>query len=490
MAGKSLPLRVVLVLTIAVAPAGGAAAEGECPASTRITASDPAPFDSFGRTVAISGDVVVIGARFHEEDDGSLGAAYVFRCKGTEWFETQKLLASDVGGGFGSAVAFDGNTILIGASSHSDADASGTGAVYVFQHRESSWVEVQELFASDGAPQDAFGATSVDVSGDVAVVGASNHNEAGHDAGAAYVFRFDPATSEWIEDADLTASDSAPNDFFGSAVAVSGEAPNRVVIGATRHNDACPQDPNCASGAAYVFRYDPETESWFEEQKLLASDAAASDSFGRAVALSGEVALIGAPDDDNDNDIGSNSGSVYVFRFDPETSQWGEQQKLLASDGKLSEHFGHSVAIDGDLAVVGARRADGVEPNSGAAYVFRFNGESWVEVAKHAPEPNYSTQEFGWSVALDGNRTVVGAQSEDLGAGAAYAIDLAFSPADLDADGDVDAFDLAQLLGAWGACPEPCTEGVSTCECRADFDNDCAVSAFDLATLLGSWGPL
>lgn len=125
------------------------------------------------------------------------------------------------------------------------------------------------------------------------------------------------------------------------------------------------------SGSAYAYRYDGA--SWVEEQKLLASDGAAFDQFGISVAVSGDVAVIGAwLDDDN----GSESGSAYVYRYDG--ASWMEEQKLLASDGATEDEFGHSVAVSNDVALVGAPSDGDKGEWSGSAYVYRYDGASWV----------------------------------------------------------------------------------------------------------------
>ncbi len=148
------------------------------------------------------------------------------------------------------------------------------------------------------------------------------------------------------------------------------------------------------------------------------------------------------------------------------------------------------MALDGDLAVIGAWLAGPDGSSSGAAYVYRRNALGvWVEQCKLLPEPNAWTQFFGRSIDMDGNRVIIGAHGEDQQQGAAYIFDLSFNPADLDANGMVGPFDLALLLGNWGPCPDPCTPGDPAQTCPADLNGDCQVEAFDLAILLGSWGP-
>ncbi len=445
----------------------------------RLTASDGGVFHSFGRAVALFGDTAFIAAPWDNELGTEAGAVYVFRLdrQSSRWLETQKLLASDeqAGDNFGFSVAMEGELALIGAGHlHDEGGDVAYGAAYVFRYNGVTWLEEQELLASDSAFQDGFG-VSVSFSGDVAVIGALFDDDNGAQSGSAYVFRFDPDTEQWVEEQKLLASDGAFGDFFGRSVAVLGDV---VIIGADGHDDACRDDPVCNSGAAYVFRFNPETSQWVEEQKLLASDTSSQDSFGESVAISGDLALIGAN--------GDGVGSAYVFRFDPKTSTWVEEQKLLPSGGQ-PEQFGRAAAIDGDTAVIGSPFADGGGPSSGAAYVFRHDPKTsqWSQQDMLLPDPNPWTNFFGRSVAIDGETAVIGAHGEDQQRGAAYVFDLAPNcncPHDLDNSGDVGVKDLLFLLGAWGPCPK---KG----DCLADFDNSGDVGVKDLLILLGAWGP-
>ncbi len=461
-------------------------ASGQCPADeVRIKASDPDPFDSFGRAVSISGDTVVVGAFWDDQTGADSGAAYLFQFNGSNWAQRDKFVASDAQGNdwLGYTVANQGDTALIGALQHDHDGESGNGPVYVFRRDKDTWewAEVQELMASDGASGDGF-SFAIALSGDSAVIGAPAHDENGTNSGSAYVFGFDG--SEWVEEQELLASDPTFSDSFGLAVAISG---GTVVIGAHGHVGVNPESPICNSGAAYVFRFNEETNIWEEETKLTASDAACGNRFGGAVSVSGQTVLIGA---DLHQDNGFGSGAAYVFRFDPASSQWVEAQKLLPSDGVRNDAFGDAVAMDGDLAVIGARFATDAGSNAGAAYVFRRNALGvWVEQCKLLPEPNPWTQFFGRSIDMDGRRVIIGASGEDQQQGAAYIFELSFNPADLDADGDVDAFDLALLLGNWGPCDAPCTPGDPAQTCPADLDADGTVGPPDLAILLGAWGP-
>ncbi len=156
------------------------------------------------------------------------------------------------------------------------------------------------------------------------------------------------------EDTRLAASDADPFDSLGYAVAVSG---NTAVVGAFWDDEN-----GNNSGAAYVFGGD--TRNWVQTQKLLASDGQGGvpngDWFGVAVAIDGDTAVIGAFAVDD-------GGAAYVFRFDADTSTWIEEQKLLASDREIGDHFGQAVSISGDVALIGAAGHDDIGTNSGAA---------------------------------------------------------------------------------------------------------------------------
>jgi len=313
----------------------------------KLIASDGAAYDEFGGAVAISDDVVVIGAPLSNDNGFDSGSAYVFRLHGKTWVEETKLLASDAAAGdvFGDAVGISGDAAVIGARGDV-VNGSQSGSAYVFRFHGNTWVEDAKLIASDAEAFDAFG-DAVAISGHAAVIGAPRDDDNGSQSGSAYVFRFDGKT--WLEEAKLRASDGAPGDAFGGAVAISGDA---AVIGAGGSK---------RTGSAYVFRFGERT--WVEEAKLLASDGAGR--FGDAVSISGDVAVIGAPWEDRNY-----FGAAYVFGFDG--SSWVEEAKLLASDGAAEDHLGNAVAISGDAVVTGASFGDDNGSASGAAYIFEL----------------------------------------------------------------------------------------------------------------------
>jgi hypothetical protein len=231
-------------------------------------------------------------------------------------------------------------------------------------------VAMQEakLVASDGAAQDRFG-TSVALSGDTALVG-SFLDELGPNMGRGSAYVFVRSAGVWAQQQKLTASDGGAN--FGYAVALSGDT---ALVGSYLDDGSFGE---LACGSAYVFVRSGAV--WTEQQKLTASDGAAGDHFGWSVALSGDTAIVGAIYDN----IGASTyqGSAYVFVRSG--AVWTEQQKLTASDGAAADVFGYAVALSGDTALVGAGGGDdvGVNADQGSAYVFVRSAAVWTEQQK------------------------------------------------------------------------------------------------------------
>jgi trimeric autotransporter adhesin len=367
-----------------------------------LTALDGAANDHFGYSVAISGDgsTALVGAPYHTVSGNSnQGVVYAFTFSAGSWTQQPDLTASDgaFGDYFGSSVALsnNGTTALIGALGHT-VNGNNQGTAYVFTFLSGNWTQ-QELTATDGAPGDAFGSSAA-LSGDgtTALVGAPAHNN----QGAAYVFTL--LGSSWVQQQELTASDITTGDSFGSSVALGGDA--TALIGAGYHA----VNGNSYQGAAYVFAL--SGSNWAQQQELTASDGAADDLFGSSVAVapSGTTALVGAPlATINGN---SYAGSAYVFTLSG--SNWTQQQELTA--GGADEGFGNSVALagSGTTALVGATLAsvNGMS-DQGAAYAFTLSGGTWTLQQELTAADGTANDYFANSVALsnDGTTAIVGA---------------------------------------------------------------------------------
>ncbi len=312
---------------------------------TKLVANDAAVDDQFGKAVAISENTALVGAI---GDNSNAGSAYLFQDSGT-WSQFNKLTASDAmpNDKFGSSVALDGDTAIIGTPFGDKGTLAGVGAAYLFQDNGiGNWQETK-LTASDAASmeEDQFG-SSVALAGNLALVGAWLDDDAGSNAGAAYLFKED-GLGNWNQIAKLTAGDAMPNDNFGFSVALSG---NTALIGATF------ADANV--GAAYLFQ-DDGNGNWSQIDKLTASDATLFDQFGASVALGNGTALVGAFFDD------FGTGSAYLFE-DNGSGNWSQVEKFTANDAVAGDQFGENVALDGNTALIGAIGSNG----TGAAYVF------------------------------------------------------------------------------------------------------------------------
>ncbi|MCH7719493.1 MAG: hypothetical protein IH988_00690 [Planctomycetes bacterium] len=364
-----------------------------CDLVSQLAADDGEESDEFGFSVAIDGDIAVVGAR--ENTDGNeeeAGAAYVFRFDGSEWTQDKKLIASDgmANDHFGGAVAVSGDTVVVGAP-NADEDGNDCGAAYVFVFGSGAWVEQQKLHASDASDFDQFG-SAVAVLDDTVVVGVERNDENGNDAGAAYVYRRDD--SSWVEEQKLVAGDTG--DQVGFSVALFDST---IVLGA-------PGDlmNGGQAGAAHVYRL--EGSEWVLEQTLRASDGSDNHRFGQAVSIYGDAVLVGAYGDE----------SSYIFRFDREL--WVQEQKLVPSDddgpGGVDSVFGITTGLSGDIAVIGAYAAQDAQDNLGAAYIYRYNGTTWVEEDRLIdPDGGGENNLFAYTVAASGDRVIVGAYLDE-----------------------------------------------------------------------------
>lgn len=370
--------------------------EGTLPTAVGLTqkviASDAAAGKFFGYSVAISGSTAVIGSPF---ENGGRGSAYIFSRVGTSWVETQKIVASDAAPSnlFGYRVAMHGGTIVVTALQRAVGPVGSQGSAYVFTRVGGTWTEQQILTEGGGGGIDNFG-LGLAIHGDTIVVGAPFFGE--DNRGGVWVFT--RTGGVWSQQAFLNQSDVGSDDAFGASAAINGDT---LVVGAYFKTVG----GNFGQGAAYVFTR--KGTSWSQQQKLTAPDGAMLDNFGVSVGIGtgGNTVLIGA----NSDDIGGNpdQGSAYIFtRFG---SSWSQQQKLFDPNGGAEDFFGLSVAMDQDLAIVGALYdSNGTIAYSGSATVYRRWGDEWAAQPKLTPPDNFSNGQFGFSVAISGQFMMVG----------------------------------------------------------------------------------
>ncbi len=349
--------------------------------------------DEFGHSIDIDGDTLVVGALGEDsnttginsipnDDSDASGAVYVFTRAGITWAQQAYLKADNTGASdqFGHGVAIDGDTIVVGApressnttgasinSAASNDNALFSGAAYVFVRTDSSWEQQAYLKASNTSADDQFG-ISVDIDGDTVVIGAYKEDSIANDSGAAYVFV--RTGTSWAQEDLLKASNAGANDEFGLRLAISGDT---VVVGAhfessDTNNLGSANDDAANSGAAYVFFRNGST--WPQQAYLKAVNIDAGDRFGESVAIDGDTVVVGAILEDSDstgaintsgafttpNELISNSGAAYVFLRTG--TDWAPQAYLKASNTGDADQFGVSVAVNGDTVVVGAYEED------------------------------------------------------------------------------------------------------------------------------------
>jgi hypothetical protein len=319
-------------------------------------------------------------------------AAILLACTAALSAQTFRLSnpSSSNGAELGYSQALDGALIALG----SPGESLQTGAVYVRSCAIGNCSAAQRLAAVDLLAGDQFG-SSVALSGNTLAIAASGQNP-----GAVYVYVFN--AGQWALQARLVAPDGALSAGFGSALALQGE---RLLIGAGRADNR--------RGAAYV--YARSGNIWLQRQRLAAAAAQAGDSFGYAVALDGDTALIGAPGRAGLTPGSFSLGAVYAFV--DELGIWSQQALLLAAAGANGDRLGSAVSLDGDLALLGAPLAANA---AGSAYLFQRSAGQWSELAQLGAVGVLPGDRFGWSLALAGDLAVVGAPYTEASCGAGY----------------------------------------------------------------------
>ncbi|MCK9516969.1 MAG: FG-GAP repeat protein [Ottowia sp.] len=388
----------------------------------KIVGKDSGISDQFGVSVASSanGSSFIIGAYGDDNLAGTeAGAAYIFDAV-TTFFPTEevaKLTAGDGAAsdffGYSAALSGDGNTAIIGAYGDDNANGTDEGAAYIFIKDNGTWTQQAKLISLSSLGYSSFG-WSVDLSedGNVAVIGAPDDADVGADAGAAYIFTRTGTT--WTQQIKMLPIDLSLSKL-GYSVSITADG-NTVALGA--YGDTT---NGASSGAVYVFTYDTGTTSWSQQQKLMASDAAANDQFGTCVKIndSGNTMLVGARYDD------SNLGAVYVFAFDGST--WTEQAKLTASDGVAGDQFGVGLALsaNGNTAAIGSQYDDTGALDLGSVYVFTRSGITWTQQAKLISSDLTANSYLGYAVDISSNGDILAVGARNVnGNGAVYVFTL------------------------------------------------------------------
>lgn len=421
----------------------------------KVIAADRDEQDRFGWSVAVSGNYAIVGAYGDDfgPSDPNMGSAYIFEKTGiADWSFVQKINNSDQDDydRFGWSVAIDGNIAVIGAyaEDHDVSDGaplSSAGSAYIFERDGGGvWNQTQKIVASDRDEGDEFG-WSVAISGSTLIVGShfDNEDEDGlnymYHAGSAYIFdRLVDGT--WIQSQKIAGSGRSVDiefpggggggedlsDQFGCDVDIEGD---RIIVGAYHHDyDALGGSPIHETGTAYI--YERSGGIWTEVVKLQNSDRALQDRFGWAVGISGDVAIVSAyTEDENEGGTSTmaNAGSIYLFERSL-GGTWTQLQKIVPSDRAVGDRFGYDVSIEGETFVIGAIRAntDALDASplsdAGAAYTFVYDGDtdSWMMLNKLDASDRQIDDQLGVSVGISEGSVLLGAYQQNFNlAGAA-----------------------------------------------------------------------
>lgn len=316
--------------------------------------------DDFGTSVAISGDMVVVGSPMDDASpaEQNTGSAYVFVRSGATWAYSATLTADDAipNDRLGRSVAISGDWIAVGADGVDGPGGNAQGGVYFFQQQDSVWMQRYKYVDPDGIAVDNLG-RAIAMQGETCVVGAFGADgPAGAEQGAAYVFNRDNDT--WTLTVRLQPADLTQGSYFGSGVAVDGDT---LAVGAFLDDGPAGN----SQGAAYVFVRDPPT--WSLQAKLRASDAQATEWFGFGIGLVGDRLFVSSPFDANSTSI---QGSIYPFTRSGST--WTEHPKFFASEIYPTTAVGWSLAYGGEFLIAGAPYNNGpVSMEQGNAYMWR-----------------------------------------------------------------------------------------------------------------------
>ncbi len=401
-----------------------------------LSPSDPENVYTFGVPVRIIGDYAIVGAA----DGMYVGSAYVFRREGQTWVEQVKLSASDPFDfdSFGCSLDINDGYALIGASGDG-TKGDYAGAAYIFPvlmlnaHVDPEIIAVDEsstlawnsFHAETVSIDQGFGAVSNDGEIIVSPANTTSYTIAATGLGTTAIKR----VTVNVPDQSLP-----PTVTISAAHHIIASGGSTTLTWNSTLTDTCTIEPDIGvvniNGSIIVSPIETTIYTvtatgqggsssssvkvivpWAipDENKSFTLDSEPGDNFGLAVSLNGDHAIIGAPDDDAN---GEDSGSAYIFKKQGAT--WGEQQKLVPGDGEAGDHFGSSLSISGDYAIVGAPRETTTGYNSGAAYIFKRENETWTEQVKLISSDNQEYDLFGGSVSINGDYAIAS------GGGTAY----------------------------------------------------------------------
>ncbi|MCH2153808.1 MAG: FG-GAP repeat protein [Phycisphaerales bacterium] len=439
------------------------AAIGVEPCATDLSLSDEATDEAMiGTSIAIDGDWAVVGAPLDTGNGWASGVAYVYRWEADAWLLDARLIADDgeIGDMFGVSVDIKGDRIIVGSWFDNDA-GSNSGSAYIFDRTEGAgWEQAAKIVMPDAQAEDVFGRT-VALGDEFCAVGAPLDDDQGQSSGSVVVFDRD-STGVWSFVAKLAHPGGGGGDQLGLSLTIDGD---RILAGAPWSNDG--------RGEVHLWeRFAAWTHVWMMTMETVGSP---DDYFGFSVALDGDHMAVGTYRDDS---FGLDAGSIWIMSkvFDG----WAFE-KYPPPNPQSGAMFGVSIDLSGDLLLAGAYYGEVDGLSTGTVDIMSLAGTQWVPAGSLEGNGLVAGAEFGWSVALDGDRALVGAPYQipvgDLQAWSGLLVNCN-CPADVTGDGQVGVDDILAVLEAYG----------STCtSCEADLDGDGQVGVDDILLVIAGW---
>lgn len=430
--------------------------------SLPVWIAPPNPIDDagFGRSVALEGNLLLVGAPEHSAAGYRAGDVQAFFRFGDLWQPIGSVTPWDLDewDEFGSDVVLENERGAIACP--------GRERVYLVLSAHGACVLAGELGPPAGFEETRFG-TSVAMHGNLLVVGAQLDDTMGTDAGAVHVFRHDGAA--WVHEAHLVPSEGTDFGWAGRSVAVHGD---RVAFGANLE----PVGDTPAAGCVYLYRHHAD-KGWQLEQRLTHPDPGPGDYLGYDIAMDADRLVAGAiladgPGDEED------IGEVVTWSLHDSGPLL---ESTIAPPDLIGGEFGYSVALESDRLVVGAIFHHASGPVAGGAYRMHFDEATWRPMGTSFPPPPQDGAQMGFAVAISGTDVAIGCPRFDASPRTGQVLLTSFSaacPGDADASGDVGVDDMLLVIAQWGPCPT----------CPGDVTEDGVVAVDDVLAIIGAWG--
>ena len=300
---------------------------------------------------------------------------------------------------YGSSVSISGDFAIVGSDGDFNHGAY-CGAAFIYRIESDKWVQMQKIIEPPTSTNDFFG-TSVSISGNYAVIGIPQYINGGIEVGAITIYQYDGAN--WVFMQRIVNTGGTAGERFGRSVAVSG---NRIIVGA-------PYDDNSFTNQGSISIYQYNGASWVLMQKIYDASGAANDNFGFSVSISGDIAIAGAPNDDNGAFADQGSASVYRYM----AGSWVFSIRNTNPSARASVFWGTSVGVSGNSIIIGAPGdIVGANTNQGSISFFDFNGVNWIYGGKYNNPSGLQNDRLGNHVSISGDYAFAGAENAQIGA--------------------------------------------------------------------------